>query len=436
MVSFLLHPLSKKARRRLDDESGQALILGMLAILALLAMAAFVIDVGYAYFGKRALQASVDAAALAAGQDLPDTTKATATALSYSANSGSKNEVPGVLTNVNTTVTSGCRADTPGCTSPNKLIITSTADIDTKFAKIFGINTFHVSATATACAPCGGRPADVMVVLDRTGSMCQTSTGQNDPACTDLTNAVNGIKTLLTAFNPNEQHVGLAVFPPSGEGQTCSFMWQGNCLFWSGRVDDPCNVSTGTNYGYDISTSDYLLAPLASDYQNVDRSLNANSALVSAVNCQHATGGTSYALAIEKAQAELVANGRVGADKVILFFSDGAANAGNGYFASNSPYRTQPCHQGVTSAGTAKSAGTVIYTVAYDVGGVGGGSSSCQNSTNGANESPAITGSSALSSIASGASRYYVTATAGNVNAIFNQIAAQIIHGAALTADG
>jgi Flp pilus assembly protein TadG len=56
-----------------------------LAMLALLGVAAFAIDVGYAYYAKRQLQSAVDAAALAGAQDLPDITTATATAQSYAA---------------------------------------------------------------------------------------------------------------------------------------------------------------------------------------------------------------------------------------------------------------------------------------------------------------------------------------------------------------
>ena len=64
-------------------ERGQILPLIVLMLIALLGVAAFAIDVGYAYYAKRQLQSATDAAALAGAQDLPNGTSAIATATSY-----------------------------------------------------------------------------------------------------------------------------------------------------------------------------------------------------------------------------------------------------------------------------------------------------------------------------------------------------------------
>ena len=48
----------------------------VLALVVLLGFAGLVIDVGRVYVAQRQLQAAVDAAALAAGQDLPDSVAA------------------------------------------------------------------------------------------------------------------------------------------------------------------------------------------------------------------------------------------------------------------------------------------------------------------------------------------------------------------------
>ncbi len=50
------------------------------ALVVMLGFAAFAIDVGRAYFAKRQLQASADAAALAGAQNLPDEAAAKALA--------------------------------------------------------------------------------------------------------------------------------------------------------------------------------------------------------------------------------------------------------------------------------------------------------------------------------------------------------------------
>jgi uncharacterized membrane protein len=57
---------------RLRGEEGQAFVLTFLFLVVLLAMSAAVLDVGAWYRAQRQLQASVDAAALAGAQAMPD----------------------------------------------------------------------------------------------------------------------------------------------------------------------------------------------------------------------------------------------------------------------------------------------------------------------------------------------------------------------------
>jgi hypothetical protein len=83
------------------------------------------------------------------------------------------------------------------------------------------------------------------------------------------------------------------------------------------------------------------------------------------INCLVASGPTAYANAIDAAQAELDKNGRANVGHYIVFFTDGAANTGPAYYAKSSPYRQQPCHQGVNSAAAAKSKGTIVYSIGY-----------------------------------------------------------------------
>ena len=68
---------------RIRRERAQVLPLIALALVSLLGIAAFSIDVGYAYYAKRQLQSATDASALAGAQDLPNATTAIATATSY-----------------------------------------------------------------------------------------------------------------------------------------------------------------------------------------------------------------------------------------------------------------------------------------------------------------------------------------------------------------
>jgi Flp pilus assembly protein TadG len=67
----------------LRPAEGQSLVALAMFMTALLGMAAVSIDIGVLYVEQQHLQNSVDVAALAAGQDMPDTTLATTTANSY-----------------------------------------------------------------------------------------------------------------------------------------------------------------------------------------------------------------------------------------------------------------------------------------------------------------------------------------------------------------
>src|SRR5437764_15132777 len=58
---------------RTRNERGQVIVLTVIALTVLLGMSALVLDVGSWFRTKRQLQATADAAALAAAQMLPDT---------------------------------------------------------------------------------------------------------------------------------------------------------------------------------------------------------------------------------------------------------------------------------------------------------------------------------------------------------------------------
>src|SRR4051794_8957490 len=173
--------------RRGRGDRGQILPIMTLVLIALLGVGAFGIDVGYAYYAKRQLQSATDAAALAGAQDLPTGATAIATAQSYAAAN-----TPANLSALSFTYKTSCTAKALaglGCnaaTNPNALTVTGTASTDTWFAKIFGISHFDVAAHANACSPCSSSPVDVVVVLDRTGSMCDTT---DSNGCIDLNNA-------------------------------------------------------------------------------------------------------------------------------------------------------------------------------------------------------------------------------------------------------
>jgi Flp pilus assembly protein TadG len=121
-------------------ENGQAMVMTVLFLAALLGMAALVLDVGSWFREKRQLQLTADSAVLAGAQALPGSPSTAASlAFQYAQSNGrplSANDLS--ITSdlsANDTITANARTDAPGF-----------------FSKLFGIETVKVGATATARA--------------------------------------------------------------------------------------------------------------------------------------------------------------------------------------------------------------------------------------------------------------------------------------------
>jgi hypothetical protein len=391
----------------------------VIALVALLGTGALAMDVGFAWYAKRQVQASADAAALAGAQQLPDITSATDTANSYAGLNSPDN-----LNNVAVTVTTGCTvvSQTNGWCDPNqantnvayhanRIQVVETATSPTWFAKILGFDHFNVKGTATACQPCSSSPVDVMLVVDRTGSMCQP-TGPGG-SCIDLNNAKQGVQTLLGIMDPNIDTVGLVAFPPyNPSGGVCGGTSATKKLNIAGTGVPAAQARSISPQNYDQASLVYLDDPLASDFKvGASSPLDETSSIVehstpdtdsNGSSCNHGIesfGSTSYADALRAAQAELVADGRPNVPKVIVFMTDGEANMGSYYVDSKgvpvpghglepdladpatdfnmspegtvstvNPGDAQPCHDAITAATAIKAVpATTIYAIGYSL---------------------------------------------------------------------
>lgn len=134
---------------RARDERGQAFVLATLAMVVLLAMGAFVLDVGSWYRTQRRLQGTADAAALAGAQMLPDDSPgAASTALSYAAKNG------GDVAAADIVITSAYQT--------NDTIAVKAARNDPGFfSNVLGIGSANIEATAKARV---GPPHDALGV--------------------------------------------------------------------------------------------------------------------------------------------------------------------------------------------------------------------------------------------------------------------------------
>jgi hypothetical protein len=399
---------------RLRGESGAVLIFVAVGMIAFLGMAAYSIDLGRAWFTQRELQRALDASVLAAAQDLPDDVAAEITAHEYGPEDIGKNPLK-IATATTLEVEPRCVTSIEGPCEPfNALHLKGTAEVPTIFAKIFGIDTMTVRAQATACSPCiGKKPLDIMLVLDRTGSMCQLSNGQNDPNCTDLNFAKDGIRTFLgfEFIDPTVHKVGLAVLPPKPPAAACT-------------------TSPPSLAWYDNPNSQYVLVPLSDDYKSSSGSLNNSSALVSTVNCIAGGGRTAYANAIDSAWQELKSSrGRDDAQDIIIFLSDGAANYGPNWYPNTSPYRATPCGQGVTSAQVTKDGGALVYTIGYDLNGGSATYEQCHPAWWNGNQNQQLEGINAFDAIqamASDPATFYNQPNPGELRTVFSAIATDI----------
>ena len=455
--------------RKTRAEHGQILPLVALALVALLGIGAFSIDVGFAYYAKRQLQSATDAAALAGAQDLPNATTAIATATTYAAAN-----TPTNLASFRFTYAAKCTTlavNAVGCvatTNPNELVVTGTASTNTSFAGIFGLKHFDVTAHANACSPCSSTPVDVVIVLDRTASMCQpTGVGQT---CTDLNNAKSGIRTMLGVLNPPYAQIGMVAFPPVQTTTTdvCSDPYTSDPA-GAPSLHNGINGDLLAYDGYDTSTRGYLTDALNGNYKDSSGNLVKTSGLYlhsspgDASTCVVPDGLTSYSEALRQGQAELVKDGRPNVPDFIVFLTDGEANIGSVYgtaYPQGGIDDQQPCQAGINAATKIKATGTTIYSIGFGLGAStpcthgtfmkkasnGNWTTACSAGTAGCvhfasigalKESPAITSYTAVSSIASVPADFYNQPTTSALDAAFASIATDIGAGSSrLVTDG
>jgi hypothetical protein len=484
-VSLDVHPPGRRQRRlpRASDEGGQILVITGVALVLMLCCVGLVVDVGHAMLVQRQLQAGVDAAALAGVQHLPDETAAENVAVQYSATPGSKNAV-NTVDNAATTAEVLCIVGVPGCNrrdgGVNGIKVRSTSTVPTWFGRVIGINELKVSAQATACSPCTVKPLDIMIVLDRTGSMCQPISCDNPNNLSDLRYARDGIETFVSFLDPSVDKVGLALFPPVLADEyrdDCPYTpWQGNPSgplpdgryfaydkWWhpNGNVKpnsnaDPAIHVVASLEGADGNPDDDYLIEDPTDGWVLNKPPYAGtSTFLQRLWCQGGAGSTTYANSIEEAQDELNDNGRGNVQDIIIFLSDGGANTTQ-LDVPQSPVHhtlqgtneTRPCGNGVRSAGFAKAAGTIVYTIGYDLAAAAGTPEPCrkpdpttghQNNSIGLETGCGVapsgwghpvngcTSEAALIAMASvdgaGLPLYYNKPNPGQLNTIFQQIA-------------
>lgn len=118
---------------RLTNEEGSVLILAALLMTALVALTGVVVDGGTVYMEKQKIQVALDAAALAGGQELPDTTSAANTALYYAELNGLDSDQVQISFPTN-----------------GKIVVETNRRVELRFMPIVNINTVDLDLRAAA----------------------------------------------------------------------------------------------------------------------------------------------------------------------------------------------------------------------------------------------------------------------------------------------
>lgn len=388
------------------DRSGISAALTALLIVPIVGSVGLAVDIGQVLAARQVLQASSDAAALAAAQDIATGGDVAATARAYGG--GGYNKV----LNLTVTMATGypqlrcfkstgapCLGETPA----NGIVVRQQTSVPTYFTRLFGFSAFAISATSTAGAA-GGKPMplNVMLVLDTTASMNTGDSNCSLKNATRLDCALAGVRTLLGELSPSVDQVGLMVFPGLQAGQA--------------KYDYDCSTGTKPKIAaYNKSPIYQVLAP-SNDFRASDDASDLNTSSNLALAAQGGTGSckggisavggvqTFYADAISKAQAALVATAKPGMQNVMVLLSDGDANADS----SNMPSGqwSNQCHQAIAAAQAAAAANTWVYSIAY--GANTSSSRSCDTDT------PRISACSTMQQIASDAAKFFSDNSGGS----------------------
>ncbi len=447
--------------RFLKDEHGQALPWMFFLVALVLGMGGLTTDLGRAFVCYRELQASTDAAALAAAYNMALSTATTSTVQTAASNessvSGGANANPN-LPKASITTTLKCLTSVANqgvlCsaspTGSNAVQVQQTVTLSTYFIKalaVFGVSaakTIKLTATATAAMRgATNEQYNVAIVVDTTASMGNTDT---DASCgtTRIKCALQGVETLMQSLSPCTasstlssctafDQVSLFTFPnvqanTASKDTTCPTSNPTILPYVTPTAGATWSAPTGSSPTYQITT--YL-----SNYSSTNKAggaLNTSSALTIATGGKSGCSGmqtpggdgTYYAAVIYAAQSSLIAAQKAnpGSLNALIILSDGDADSTKicATWSSSNPAQCNTyaghggnvygsaddqCQQAITAAKAATAAHTAVYTIAY-----GAASSGCASDTSGPLKG--ISPCTALQDMASTSANFYSDATA------------------------
>lgn len=246
-------------------------------------------------------------------------------------------------------------------------------------------------------------PLDIVLVLDASGSM-------DDPMGRgDTTKRIDALKAAANSFIDKIAASNEAIADESQRHRVSIVKFSGNK---TDRVGNDTYRSGGYTYNY---------SQVMKNMTTVD-STGATS-LKSIVNSIKPAGSTRADYGLELASSQLASNGRTGATKVVVFFTDGAPTSTNGF-------ETGVANSAVTAAKSMKDSGTTVYTIGIFNGANPADTSGRENSFMNAVSSnyPNATAYNNLGARVSANAAYYKTATtSGDLKTLFENISQEIL---------
>lgn len=341
--------------RFVSDERGVALVLITGGMVAMLGIVGLTLDGGRYYETRRQLQNAVDAAAHAGAQELPDTTTAETKAQQY----WDLNK-PSVADSSSISVTF---PDAGSGWADARIQIDVDATVNFSILSLLGKPSGSVGAFAEA----GAQVKDLVVVLDRSGSMCY---GSHSWYCNDSYRLAAPDGTVDPAFS----------WEPMRSTQEAAVNFS---MFFTPVYDRFGLVS--------YSQTAALNEALTSDFNDVDDTSFSDDTINGCVDCSEFAdevlelqpgGSTNIGHGINLAANELLYGaGRATAAKIMIVMTDGIANRcdASGWSCGTSAAETYAYNEAITAANN----GIAIYTIGLgpsvndtllqDIANVGGG---------------------------------------------------------------
>lgn len=216
------------------DQRGNAMMLTAAAIVPVLGMIGSGIDIGRAYMAQLRLQQACDAGVLAGRRAMAGGTY-TAAAQAEANAMFAFNYTAGAYGSTGVTFASQAlnASDVAGSAS---------ARLPTQIMKIFGFDDFNLAVTCTAKLEVSN--TDIMMVLDVTGSMRNTNSGDSVTRLEALQAASIAFFDTLTTADLGDGRLRFGIVPYSNTVNVGAILLEENPSFISDEVEMPTRVAT------------------------------------------------------------------------------------------------------------------------------------------------------------------------------------------------